>query len=48
MWPERLNCAVCDGRTVCWCLLYVRMMGTELGVDIELCVVSCCDVSQGV
>ena len=28
--------------------LYAGMMGTELEVDIELCVVLSCDVSQGV
>ena len=39
MWPERLNCVVCDGRSVGWCFLYCGMMITELAVYIELCAV---------
>ena len=45
MWPERLNCVLCDGLTLYWCFLYAGMI-TELKVDIELCGVSSCDVSH--
>ena len=48
MWPERLNCILCDGLTLRWCFLYCGVMRNELGVDIELRGVSICDVSQGI
>ena len=45
---ERLIYIVCDGLTLCWCILYVGRMWTELGVHIELHRVSSCDICQGV
>jgi len=43
-----LNCIVCDGLTLCWCFYNAGIMGTELGIDIEIRGVSSCDVSQSV
>jgi len=45
---ERLIYIVCDGLTLCWCILYAGRMWTELGVPIELHRVLSCDVCYGV